>query len=102
MYADLQRNRGRNSSRCGRQRISQVRNAGSCINKQYLKILLNSNIFLFFYRTLIYHVYFKDLINDDCQTAIYMELPSALYVNVDEVAELRRKGMVRALIILNN
>ncbi|GAB1859793.1 Phosphatidylinositol-glycan biosynthesis class X protein [Camponotus japonicus] len=46
-----------------------------------------------FHRTLIYHVYFKDLINDDCHTAIYMELPSALYVNVDEVAELRRRGM---------
>ncbi|XP_029157790.1 uncharacterized protein LOC114930200 [Nylanderia fulva] len=44
-----------------------------------------------FHRTLIYHVYFKDLIIDNCQAAIYMELPSALYVNVDEIAELRRK-----------
>ncbi|XP_072745690.1 phosphatidylinositol-glycan biosynthesis class X protein [Anoplolepis gracilipes] len=45
-----------------------------------------------FHRTLIYHAYFKDLINNNCQAAIYIELPSALYVNVDEIAELRRKG----------
>ncbi|EZA50528.1 hypothetical protein DMN91_009936 [Ooceraea biroi] len=44
-----------------------------------------------FHRTLIYRVDFKNLTNN-CQVAIYMELPSALYVNVDEVADLRRRG----------
>ncbi|XP_070162651.1 phosphatidylinositol-glycan biosynthesis class X protein [Polyergus mexicanus] len=45
-----------------------------------------------FHRTFIYRTYFKNLTNDNCQAAIYMELPSELYINVDEVAELRRKG----------
>ncbi|KAL6437419.1 hypothetical protein ACFW04_005132 [Cataglyphis niger] len=45
-----------------------------------------------FHRTFIYRTYFKDLTSDNCQAAIYMELPSALYVNVDEIAELRRRG----------
>lgn len=46
-----------------------------------------------FHRMLIYRVHFKDLNNKDCRAAIYLELPSALYVNIDEIAELRRRGM---------
>ncbi|KAL6258332.1 hypothetical protein P5V15_010418 [Pogonomyrmex californicus] len=46
-----------------------------------------------FHRTLIYRVHFKNFTYDGCQAAIYMELPSALYVNTDEIAELRRRGM---------
>ncbi|KYM95666.1 PREDICTED: uncharacterized protein LOC108780134 [Cyphomyrmex costatus] len=45
-----------------------------------------------FHRTLIYRIHFKNLTQDGCQSAIYMELPSALYVNIDEIAEMRRKG----------
>ncbi|XP_032683883.1 uncharacterized protein LOC116850105 [Odontomachus brunneus] len=46
-----------------------------------------------FHRTLIYHVTFKNLLNDNCLAAIYQELPSTLYVNTDEIAELRRQKM---------
>ncbi|KYN41337.1 Phosphatidylinositol-glycan biosynthesis class X protein [Trachymyrmex septentrionalis] len=45
-----------------------------------------------FHRTLIFRIHFKNLTQDDCQAAIYMELPSALYVNTDEIAEMRRRG----------
>ncbi|KAL0113299.1 hypothetical protein PUN28_012451 [Cardiocondyla obscurior] len=45
-----------------------------------------------FHRTLIYRIHFKNLTQNDCQVAIYMELPSALYVNTDEIAEMRRQG----------
>lgn len=48
----------------------------------------------FFFRTLIYHVFFKNFINENCYAAIYMELPSVLYINVNDIAELRRQGMV--------
>ncbi|XP_012523233.1 uncharacterized protein LOC105829123 [Monomorium pharaonis] len=44
-----------------------------------------------FHRTLNYRVRFKNLTQDGCQAAIYLELPSALYVNTDEIAELRRR-----------
>lgn len=45
-----------------------------------------------FHRTLIYRIRFENLTQDGCQAAIYVELPSALYVNTDEIAELRRRG----------
>lgn len=45
-----------------------------------------------FHRTLLYRVHFENLTQDGCQVAIHMELPSALYVNMDEIAEMRRWG----------
>ncbi|XP_011862211.1 PREDICTED: uncharacterized protein LOC105558899 isoform X2 [Vollenhovia emeryi] len=45
-----------------------------------------------FHRALIYRVRFRNLTQDGCRAAIYMELPSALYVNTDEIAEMRRRG----------
>ncbi|XP_014488731.1 PREDICTED: uncharacterized protein LOC106751940 [Dinoponera quadriceps] len=45
-----------------------------------------------FHRMLVYRVFFKNLLNDDCRAAIYQKLPSTLYVNVDEIAELTRRG----------
>ncbi|XP_020295909.1 uncharacterized protein LOC109860902 [Pseudomyrmex gracilis] len=47
-----------------------------------------------FHRTLIYHVNLKNFTYENCHAAIYMELPSALYVNVNEVADLTRQGIV--------
>ncbi|XP_071576584.1 phosphatidylinositol-glycan biosynthesis class X protein [Temnothorax nylanderi] len=45
-----------------------------------------------FHRTLIYRIHFENLTQDGCRVAIYMKLPSALYVNTDEIAEMRRRG----------
>ncbi|KAH0956060.1 hypothetical protein HN011_010902 [Eciton burchellii] len=51
-----------------------------------------------FHRTLVYYIHLRDIITEyllfisTCHVAIYMELPSTLYINADEVAESKRRG----------
>lgn len=45
------------------------------------------------YRDLIYQVHVDQFI-EECYVAIYLQLPSALYANVNELTNLRRLGIV--------
>lgn len=45
------------------------------------------------YRDLMYQVHVDQFI-EECYVAIYLQLPSALYANVNELTNLRRLGIV--------
>ncbi|CAK9829719.1 hypothetical protein ANTRET_LOCUS7014 [Anthophora retusa] len=46
-----------------------------------------------FHRDLTYQIHFNHFI-EGCNVALYLQLSSALYLNVNEVAHLRKLGMV--------
>ncbi|XP_015110088.1 uncharacterized protein LOC107036564 [Diachasma alloeum] len=45
-----------------------------------------------FHRTIYYFVDIPNLTERDCHVALYLELPQFLYVNIDELEDLRRIG----------
>ncbi|XP_011308743.1 phosphatidylinositol-glycan biosynthesis class X protein [Fopius arisanus] len=49
-----------------------------------------------FHRKIFYFVDIPNLRESDCHVALVVELPQSLYVNVDELADLRRTGEVTA------
>lgn len=49
-----------------------------------------------FHRIFFYRVDLDGYNQENCHVAIYLELPSALYVNVDELDDLRRVGVSTA------
>ncbi|XP_012254704.2 uncharacterized protein LOC105685305 [Athalia rosae] len=48
-----------------------------------------------FHRSLEYSISFDGLNQVDCAVALHVLLPSAIYINVDEVADLKRQGKAR-------
>ncbi|XP_014212287.1 uncharacterized protein LOC106642136 [Copidosoma floridanum] len=49
-----------------------------------------------FHRTLKYHVDTGTFMNDSCYVAVFVQLPPFLYVNADELADLRRLDKIMA------
>lgn len=49
-----------------------------------------------FHRTLQYHINIENFEAKNCHVALYFEFPSSLYVNVDEISKLVRKGQLTA------
>ncbi|XP_034938467.1 uncharacterized protein [Chelonus insularis] len=45
-----------------------------------------------FHRTIIYHVTSEEIVNNDCYIALSLNLPSAVFVNVDEFSDVDKFG----------